>query len=52
MPFLDFSVAGMLTYARAAAFPFDAVPALGRWYEALEARPSWQATECPLWAPA
>lgn len=45
----DLSVAGMATYFRAAAFPFDAHPALADWYARIEARPSWRASRAPLW---
>lgn len=45
----DFSVAGMLTYFRAADFPFDAYPALERWYTRIEDLAAWQATRTPLW---
>jgi len=45
----DFSVAGMLTYFRAARFPFAAHPRLRGWYERIEALESWRATADPLW---
>lgn len=45
----DFSVAGMLTYFRAAEFPWRAHPALGDWYARLGSRASWRATRAPLW---
>jgi glutathione S-transferase len=46
----DFSVAGMTTYFRAAAFPFHAFPAFSRWYDRIEAIESWRATATPLWS--
>lgn len=39
----------MLTYFRAADFPFDAYPALERWYTRIEGLAAWQATRTPLW---
>ncbi len=49
----DFSVAGMMTYARAAGFPFAAFPRIAAWYARMEAMASWQATaEGPWAAPA
>jgi glutathione S-transferase len=48
----DFSVAGMMTYFSAARFPFEAFPALSRWYRAVEALESWRSTEAPLFSTA
>ena len=45
----DFSIAGMMTYARRTAFPFDQYPNLARWYERIEALPAWRASEASLW---
>jgi glutathione S-transferase len=41
----DLSVAGMMTYARVARFPFAALPAIARWYGRIEALDAWRATE-------
>jgi glutathione S-transferase len=46
----DLSVAGMMTYARAAAFPFGRFPHIAVWYERIEALPAWQATAVAPWA--
>jgi glutathione S-transferase len=46
----DFSVGGMVTYFRAAAFPFEAFPNLATWYGRLEGLEAWKATEAPVWA--
>lgn len=40
----DFSVAGMTMYFKAGAFPFARYPAITRWYQALNERPSWRLT--------
>ena len=48
----DFSIAGMMTYARACAFPFDAYPSIGKWYARIEALPAWQQTASEPWSPA
>ncbi len=45
----DFSVAAMLTYARAARFPFDVLPSIGQWYRTMEALDAWQATAVEPW---
>lgn len=45
----DFSLAGMTTYLRAAAFPFERWPALAAWHARIEALPAWRATRAPLW---
>lgn len=45
----DFSVAGMLTYFRAAGFPFAAFPGLAAWYGRIEALPAWRASATGLW---
>lgn len=47
----DLAVAGMLTYARAARFPFGTFSGIARWYEGIEALPAWQRTQCALWQP-
>ena len=46
----DFSVAGMLTYARAAEFPFTDFANLTAWYERIEALSAWQETATSPWA--
>jgi glutathione S-transferase len=46
----DFSVAGMMTYFRAAQFPFPEWRNLGDWYARIEALPAWRATEAELWS--
>jgi glutathione S-transferase len=46
----DFSVAGMTTYFRAAAFPFQRYPKIAAWYARLESFESWRGTQSPLWA--
>jgi glutathione S-transferase len=45
----DFSVAGMMTYFRAANFPFEKTPFLSARYARVEALDAWQSTEAPLW---
>jgi glutathione S-transferase len=45
----DFSVAGMLTYARAASFPFDRWPNVAAWYARLEALEAWSASAVEPW---
>jgi glutathione S-transferase len=45
----DFAVAGMATYFRAAAFPFERFPDIAAWYGRIESLESWRDTECPLW---
>jgi glutathione S-transferase len=45
----DFSVAGMMTYFRAAHFPFGNTPCLSAWYGRIEALDAWRSTETPLW---
>ncbi|HZR83942.1 MAG TPA: glutathione S-transferase family protein [Candidatus Binatia bacterium] len=45
----DLSVAGMMTYARAAGFPSTAFPALAAWYARIEALEAWQATAAGPW---
>jgi glutathione S-transferase len=45
----DFSVAGMMTYARAARFPFATYPGIAKWYTRMEALPAWRATKDELW---
>jgi glutathione S-transferase len=45
----DLSVAGMMTYFRAARFPFPEWRHLGDWYARIEALPAWRATETELW---
>ena len=46
----DFSLGGMMTYFRAAGFPFDEFPQLADWYGRVESIEAWQKTEDPLWA--
>ncbi len=46
----DFAVAGMMTYARAAAFPFDAFPHIAAWYGRIEALDAWKGTAAGPWA--
>ena len=46
----DFSVAGMTTYFKAAAFPFQRFPKISRWYDRIEALESWRETLSPVWA--
>jgi glutathione S-transferase len=45
----DFAVAGMATYFRAAAFPFQRFPKIADWYARIELFDSWRATQSPLW---
>jgi len=45
----DFSVAGMMTYFRAAHFPFRKTPSLSGWYARIEALDAWRSTETALW---
>jgi len=45
----DFSVAGMMTYFRAAHFLFGKTPCLSGWYGRIEALEAWRSTETPLW---
>lgn len=45
----DLSVGGMMTYFRAAEFPFAAFPALAAWYDRLEALEAWQETAAEPW---
>jgi glutathione S-transferase len=45
----DFSVAGMMTYARATGFPFPAHPHVARWYAAVESLDAWRATAAGPW---
>jgi glutathione S-transferase len=46
----DFSVAGMTTYFKAAAFPFQSFPNISGWYARIEALDSWRGTVSPVWA--
>lgn len=46
----DFSVAGMTTYFKAAAFPFQSFPKISGWYARIEALESWRGTLSPVWA--
>jgi glutathione S-transferase len=46
----DFSVAGMMTYAHAASFPFGEFPRIAGWYERIEALDAWRATAAGPWA--
>jgi len=45
----DFSVAGMMTYLRAAHFPFADFAGIAAWYARIEALPAWQATAVEPW---
>ena len=45
----DFSVAGMMTYADAAQFPFGALPGIAAWYERVASLPAWRATAEGPW---
>ncbi len=46
----DFAVAGMTTYFRAAAFPFQRFPKIADWCRRIESFESWRGTLAPLWA--
>jgi glutathione S-transferase len=46
----DFSIAGMMTYARACDFPFDRYPNIAKWYSHIEALPAWKATASAPWS--
>jgi glutathione S-transferase len=46
----DFAVAGMTTYFRAAAFPFERFPKIADWRARIESFEAWRGTESPLWA--
>jgi glutathione S-transferase len=46
----DFSIAGMMTYARACEFPFSTYPNIAKWYARIEALPAWQKTAVSPWA--
>jgi glutathione S-transferase len=48
----DFSLAGMMTYARACAFPFESYPHIAKWYARIEALPVWQQTAAAPWSEA
>jgi len=48
----DFSVAGMMTYARRAAFPFATYPHVTVWYERIEALDAWRASAAGPWVSA
>ena len=48
----DFSLAGMMTYARACDFPFDKYPNIAKWYARIEALPAWQKTAAAPWSDA
>jgi glutathione S-transferase len=45
----DVSIAGMMTYARAGAFPFDRYPHIASWYSVIEELPAWKATAVAPW---
>jgi glutathione S-transferase len=45
----DFSVAGMMTYARAARFPFASFRHVTAWYGRVEALEAWRATTTAPW---
>ncbi len=42
----------MMTYFRAAQFPFPEWRNLGDWYARIEALSAWRATEAELWSVA
>jgi glutathione S-transferase len=46
----DFAVAGMTTYFRAAAFPFERFSKIAAWNARIESFDSWRGTQSPLWA--
>jgi glutathione S-transferase len=46
----DFSVAGMMTYFKAAEFPFPNFPMICAWYARIGAFESWRETLSPIWA--
>lgn len=46
----DFSIAGMTTYFKAAAFPFQSFPRIAGWHARMEALDSWRGTLSPVWA--
>jgi len=48
----DFSLGGMMTYFRAAAFPFEEFPGLDAWFGRLESVEAWQKTATSLWTAA
>jgi glutathione S-transferase len=48
----DFSVAGMTTYFKAAAFPLESFPNIAGWCARIEALDSWRETLSPVWAAA
>jgi glutathione S-transferase len=45
----DFSIAGMMTYARSAGFPFETFVNVGAWYGRVERLEAWQATLARPW---
>jgi len=45
----DFSVAGMMTYFKAARFPFSSYPAIKTWYGQIEKLPAWKETAVDPW---
>jgi glutathione S-transferase len=46
----DLGVAGMMTYFRAAAFPFERFPALAAWFARIESLEAWMDTAVAPWA--
>lgn len=46
----DYSIAGMMTYFKATAFPGERFPNICAWYARIEALEAWQFTQSPLWA--
>jgi glutathione S-transferase len=46
----DFSIAGMMTYARACEFPFDRYANIAKWYARIEALPAWRQTATAPWS--
>lgn len=46
----DFSLAGMMTYARACGLPFATYPHIAKWYARIEALPAWRMTATAPWS--
>jgi hypothetical protein len=42
-------MAGMMTYARAGAFPFDRYAHIASWYSVIEELPAWKQTQVAPW---
>jgi glutathione S-transferase len=45
----DFSVAGMMTYARVTEFPFGSYPNIRAWHAGVEALEAWKTTAAGPW---